>query len=255
MKRYILILAILSGCTPEFDMQGVDPNQYYAQHPIENRLEARQLSQLVHFAPAQAALSDDEKDKLRAGLHPISPPAVDSILIQLAQADKYNQARKASLVRLLRQMGYKINVRFEPSVAVVRGDAQIDIAYSVVVAPDCPDWRTSPVTSYSNTMQGNFKCATVVNLGLMVADPHDLVRGPGDVTPDTERSSKVLQDYHSGKDFMAPTLAAGSSSSGSSSGGSGGSSGGSASTSIGGMNSAVAAGTAGLTGSSSGGGQ
>ena len=36
----------------------------------------------------------------------------------------------------------------------------------------------------------------------MVADPHDLVRGTGDVAPDSERSSKVIQDYNSGKDYM-----------------------------------------------------
>ncbi len=61
----------------------------------------------------------------------------------------------------------------------------------------------SPVTTYSNTHQGNFKCAQVVNLGLMVADPHDLVKGTGDVPTDTERASKAVQDYHAGKDLPA----------------------------------------------------
>ena len=77
--------------------------------------------------------------------------------------------------------------------ATERDHVRIDVRYAVVVPPNCPDWRTSPVTTYSNTMlAGNFKCASVVNLGMMVADPHDLVKGTGDVAPDVVRDSDVI---------------------------------------------------------------
>ena len=237
----VLIALALSACNiplgAETDMQGTDPTEYYAAHPIEPKVMTRQLSQLVHFMPGEGVLSDDERDKLRDGLRMISPPAVDAILIRLAPDDKYNQARKDALAHMLSKMGYGKAIRFEPSASVKRGTAWIDVAYLAVAVPDCPDWRMSPVTSHSNTTQGNFRCAEATNIGLMIADPHDLVRGTGDVTIDTERSSKGIQDYNSGKDFMPNTLTAGSSgagagssgsSSGSSSSGSSGGSGGGA---------------------------
>ena len=95
------------------------------------------------------------------------------------------------------------------------GDVQVNVAYAVVVPPDCPDWRTSPVTTYSNTMQGNFQCSQVVNTGLMVADPHDLVRGTGDVQNDTEVPVKAIENYQAG---IVPTASSGSSSGTSTSG-------------------------------------
>jgi len=219
---------VLSACNipmgAETDMQGMDPNEYYAQHPIQNKLETRRLLLVVHFMPGDGALSDEERDKLRDGLRPISPPAVDSIIIRLAQADRYDQERKTALAKLLSRMGYgKMNIQFEPSASVSRGTASIDVAYLAVVPPDCPDWRTSPVTSHSNMWQGNFKCSQVVNLGLMVADPHDLARGTGDVPISTERSSKSIQDYNNSKDFMPGTLTAGTAASGSGNGNSSGS--------------------------------
>jgi len=47
----------------------------------------------------------------------------------------------------------------------------------VVTPPDCPNWTKPPYGDHSNTPASNFGCATATNLGLMVADPRDLVIG------------------------------------------------------------------------------
>ena len=49
-------------------------------------------------------------------------------------------------------------------------------------------------------------CAQAVNLGLMVADPHDLEHGQGSIWTDTERDAQALSDYRSNKP-PAPALA------------------------------------------------
>lgn len=161
MRKYVILAFsfALSACTPGWDMHGNDPKEYYAEHPIENKIEARQVAHVVHFAPVATKLTVDESARLRSALHPVSPLALDGITIQLAQEDMKNAARKSALTRTLRSMGYSVKPQFESSAALAKGDAEIDVTYSAVVAPDCPDWRTSPVTSYSNTWQGNFKCA------------------------------------------------------------------------------------------------
>lgn len=221
MMKYssIACLVLLSGCVSNWDMQGHDPKDYYAEHPIKNQLETRNISARVHFNSKEQRLSGDEIDKLRADLHGISPMAAESIVVQAMPLDMKNEARKQSMTKLLRSMGYtKPKIKFIQSPLLGRDTMEVDITYMTVVLPDCPDWRMSPVTTYSNTHQGNFKCAHETNLGLMVADPHDLVRGTGEaVTPDSERSSIVLQQYRSGKSFGAPAPSSSESSSGASS--------------------------------------
>ena len=73
---------------------------------------------------------------------------------------------------------------------------------------DCPNWKKSPVTNYSNTKQANLGCATVTNLGLMLENPRDLERGAsgGKITPDATRSSEAIKNYRSGlTGLTAPT--------------------------------------------------
>jgi pilus assembly protein CpaD len=209
-----LALIALSACTSNWDMQGTDPKDYYAEHPIKNTLETHTHSQLVHFATKENKLSGYEAQKLQDGLHGVSLAAVESVEVQMSDADMKNASRKQSIRRLLHNLGYaRDNYSFVPSAAMARDDMQLNIVYATVVSPECPDWRTSPITTYSNTTQGNFRCATETNLGLMVADPHDLVRGTGDVRMDSQRADQVVNDYRAGKDFSAKPAAADSSSS------------------------------------------
>jgi len=64
----------------------------------------------------------------------------------------------------------------------------------------CPDWTASPYSTYENGQQGNFGCATVTNLGLMLVDPRDLERGSsgGHIPPDMNRAGKAIERYRSG---------------------------------------------------------
>lgn len=195
----------LAACTPEMDMQGVDPRTYYDEHPIKNQVETHSLSQQVHFGAGEPRLDNGEIMRLRHALHDVSPMAADGVRVQMATLDYSNKTRRRHLLAVLRSMGFTGDkISFQPSGALSRGDVRVDVQYAVVVPPDCPDWRRSPVTTYSNTMQGNFRCATEVNLGVMVADPHDLVHGPSRMSPDTQRSVRVVDQYHGGEDFSKP---------------------------------------------------
>jgi hypothetical protein len=75
----------------------------------------------------------------------------------------------------------------------------------VIGLPDCPDWSREPAHNPLNLPLSNLGCATLGNLGRMVADPADLARGrtlgPADATREAEaivryRTDKVkeLQD-------------------------------------------------------------
>jgi hypothetical protein len=80
-----------------------------------------------------------------------------------------------------------------------------------LISPEsCPDWSASPYNTHGNKRQGNFSCAYVTNLGLMLEDPRDLVRGAsgGHIPADPERSTRAVQRYRSGDTESQPSATA-----------------------------------------------
>src|SRR5579884_3166158 len=152
-----LALLALAGCSADWDMPNrMDPNDYYAAHPIRNRVEGRTQSYLVKFQK-DGQLPHSEVQKLEDELHAISPMSIESILVKTSPASVHNEQRHVYVTKLLRDLGFdKSDISFEPADVLKNGEAEIIISYNVVVSPDCPDWRRSPVTDYSNSGQGNF---------------------------------------------------------------------------------------------------
>lgn len=202
---FMMAAVLISGCS-SLDMQGHDPQEYYAKHPVENKVETRTAEHMAHFAPGESRLARDDIQALKAAMDDISPSAADTVEIELASSQAKNSARREHLSRLLRAMGYDgKTILFTPSETLARDDVRLKISYAAVVPPRCPDWRKSPVTNYSNTPHGGFGCAFHTNLGAMVADPRDLVESDSRPSPDAERNALVIQEYRSN---VAPPAAA-----------------------------------------------
>lgn len=189
-----MLCLLLAGCTSEWDMQGVDPKDYYAANPIINKVERRTAAAQAHFVPGESRLSAAQLEKLRDGLRAVSREAAQTVTVELSSSDMHSRSRRAHLSKLLNAMGFpRADFRRNPD--LYADEVRVVMSYAVAIAPDCPDWRVSPVTTYSNTRGPNFGCAHAVNLGLMVSDPRDLVRGRGDVPPDPDRNAIVIQQY------------------------------------------------------------
>lgn len=80
----------------------------------------------------------------------------------------------------------------------------------VVVAPRCPDWRKPANADYGNTQASNFGCADAVNLGMMLADPRDLIEGrtmEDGASGDT--AAAAVKRYRDGKVIPLDTSGAG----------------------------------------------
>jgi pilus biogenesis lipoprotein CpaD len=197
-KLGLVGMLVLGACSSEWDMQGKDPKDVYREQPIKNKIETRSESRSVFFDAGENRLSRSDVEALRSGLRHIAPEAAETVQLQVHSSQRGNQARLEHLRKLLISMGYRRSViMVEPTDSVKRDEIRVGIDYASVVSPRCPDWRTSPVTTYSNTQQGGWSCAYVNNTGLMVADPRDLQRGSGYVSPDVRRNSEVLTGYHS----------------------------------------------------------
>jgi pilus assembly protein CpaD len=213
-KNYMLLIisvSALTGCVSHWDMQGNNPKEYYAKNPIENKVETRFITQKIGFQS-----SNDEtagRRALQAQLAQISSMAVESVEIQLHPSQLKNAARNEQIRRMITKSGIgKRLISYVAAEDVLPSEANVQIAYAAVVSPRCPDWRSASVTSYANSMYtGNISCATRTNLGVMVADPRDLVEGKGDGTPDTQVSTKAVENYRSGSAASGSTSGSGSS--------------------------------------------
>lgn len=83
--------------------------------------------------------------------------------------------------------------------ALEPGGARIVVGRYNVTPPRCPDWSKRAERDYQNTPSSNFGCSTATNIGMMVANPGDLLRGRGSLSPDTEYATRAVRLYRAGQ--------------------------------------------------------
>jgi pilus assembly protein CpaD len=170
-----------------------------ASSPKSLEVERAQYRHTIHFATDQADLTAIEQERLLVFLESVGPTPQDSISIEghadERATDLYNlelaSRRISSVGAFLREQGFE---QFElrtssfgervPAVAGSNPEAwqqnrrvEVVLERHLVSLPPCPDWSRESGLDYSNLPHSNFGCATQTNLGLMIADPEDLVRG------------------------------------------------------------------------------
>lgn len=181
------------------------------------------------FGPNAVKLSAEESQKLSAFLDNAQVTADDHVYIEEpASGDRLAAQRIGQLAHQLAARG--IGVRTLPA----KGDIPADqltvlVERYVVTPPNCPDWTKDPVADHENEVYSNFGCANVTNLGLMVADPRDLVIGR-QMGPEVGNPALAgIERYRDGKPkalISAGSYQAGSAPQGGGGGGGGGAPGG-----------------------------
>ncbi len=79
--------------------------------------------------------------------------------------------------------------------------APVMVSYEKLVMriPECGDWSKEASHDWTNTVHSDFGCSTQRNLGLMLADPGDLLRGRTLGPADGEALSNGIRAYRAGK--------------------------------------------------------
>ena len=127
--------------------------------------------------------------------------------------------RRQAIIAYLRSRG--LSVSTQPAVyggALAPNTVRLILNRYVVTPPPCPDWRKPAGEDYNNQAGSNFGCATETNLGLMVANPKDLVDGRTIGPADGEQAAKAIETYRAGKTPEPTSVSTGSSGGGGSSG-------------------------------------
>jgi pilus assembly protein CpaD len=85
------------------------------------------------------------------------------------------------------------------------GDVRLIVGRYVILPPNCPDFSAPTNANPGNVNDSNFGCSTQRNLGLMLANPGDLLRGRTLGPADGEALSRGIRAYRAG-DAIIPVL-------------------------------------------------
>ncbi|HXV26020.1 MAG TPA: CpaD family pilus assembly lipoprotein [Alphaproteobacteria bacterium] len=196
-------LVLLVACA---NPPGLVPYAEWRQMDPPPRIDVRDapIVHAVNFEPGSTSLSAAEASAVAGFLSAESVEPGESVKLEAPSAgaaDTDRIARRLATVRnALEQQGISVTMA-PPAAPGTLGPDQIRVVASgpMVVDPPCPGYN-EPVSSYDRfgrpTM--NMGCSNEINLGLMVADPNDLVRGRPLAPADAERSSLAIQKYRTG---------------------------------------------------------
>jgi pilus assembly protein CpaD len=178
----------LAGCAPGMEPPAMDYNERY---PVRVRVE----TVAVTLPFARAGTPFDSNDQLRLaslvagyldrGHGPITivaPAEPREIRDQLVAAGVPTNAIRTVVSEA--GAGNAVTLRYERYVAML---------------PQCGDWTGSTSRNPLNDVHSNFGCAMQNNLGVMVADPADLVRMRDASATDTQNANRVIQRYRAGE--------------------------------------------------------
>jgi pilus assembly protein CpaD len=194
--RHILILAgaiALGGC-------GISQNQEnFSNIPEPRQATASQVqySHDVHFDNVGFAI--DERESLDGFLGQINLRRSDGVYL-VAVPNSQSANRKLLLGDYLSGRGVAIRSRRSDfGMKIPPNDAvSVVVRRYVVTLPGCPDW-SGELTTYNNVPTSNWGCATATNLGLMIAEPEDLVHGRDPGLADGEASARSIDLYRRGE--------------------------------------------------------
>lgn len=206
-------LAVVA-CTPETSEWTA------AEAPKELHVDHVRLRHIANFAPNTANLAAGESEKLTAFLETAEVTPEDRIYFEPAEGDRLSAARVGKLAHELSRRG--VGAETLPAVAngVPRDHMNIYIDRYVVTPPKCPNWTEPAVGIHTNGVSSNFGCADATNLGLMVANPRDLVIGRRPGPPEGDAAIAGVDRYRRGVP-KEPSAVSASSTYGSQSGGGG----------------------------------
>jgi pilus assembly protein CpaD len=170
-----ILLLSLAACARE-------PSAWTAvEAPNRLQVDWRSEAFVATFPAGGAELAPDERAKLARFLDASLRTGDERITLSPpADADRALNARR---VDHLRQIVASAAPRRLVTVAPIAdgrlgtGSALVVVGRYVVSTPSCPNWRKPSGIDSANQPSSNLGCANETNLGLMVADPADLVVG------------------------------------------------------------------------------
>jgi pilus assembly protein CpaD len=202
--------AIVAAAVVAATLVGCSETTYWtpAESPKQPQVDWVRFDHRVLFDSRGRDLSISERARLEEFLSRIEPRYGDQILVGTGSGGSEGEVglqRVATVAEYLRNAGLKVAPMTETSAVRWDGAVRISVGRYVVTPPNCPDWTKSASYDPLNNVSSNFGCATATNLGLMVADPGDLIRGRSAGPADGVLAQNRINVYRTGNQY-APLM-------------------------------------------------
>ncbi len=202
----ILWLAIACGALQACDT----PGEWSAvEAPRQLRVDFQRMTHTAAYIADATQLTPSEQQSLATFLQVAEVTTDDRVYLEATNNDRLNASRISALAGNLTRLGYVVGTLPPTRDAVPSNAILVAVERYVVTPPNCPNWTKSPSGDPENAASSNFGCATENNLGLMIADPRDLVIGRGMGPESAERAGLAIQRYREGKTAPLPSATAG----------------------------------------------
>lgn len=196
----LFLSASLTGCF--FQTAAWSP----AESPKNNSVEFISFKHQVSFGDSGARLDMAERRRLESFLGRVRIGYGDDVMVGVR--GRKNSARDSALSgrRMTAVMAHMGNLGVPvkemppgPETAPWDGTVRVHIGRHVVLGPSCSDWSKPGSGDWVNRPSSNLGCATSKNLGLMLADPGDLIRARPLTPADGAAGALRVDEYRQGK--------------------------------------------------------
>ena len=187
------VLIAVSACSPYTEEWSP------SQSPKRNTVNWVEIPYVVPFAGNSTELAPAERAALDRFIG--RQARGQTIRLTVAAADSGSPLgvrREAAVAAYLRGRGLDPKLGPVATEGVNRSGVVVAIGRYVVTPPSCPDWSKTGGGDSANQTDSNFGCAAETNLGLMVADPGDLVRGAPMGPADGDMLARGIENYRKG---------------------------------------------------------
>lgn len=216
LGRRLAILGVALALGACAELTSSAPQYQTAMEPPVNTVERLAWPHVISFNAKQNSLSPGQRTALAQAVQSAGGP--DVVHVRLAAptdakgaSSKLTGTRQDSIMKALLTMGVSgshIEVVSEP--ARVPGAFALSLERYVVTPPNCPDWSEPLGTGDARQVGSNWGCSTATNLGLMVADPRDLVVGKTTAPADATREANSVERYRTDKVYPPSEAGTGS---------------------------------------------
>ncbi len=197
-----IVSMILAGCTGSPGKWSVE------RRPSEPQVQSTDYRHSVAFGFGRAVPSRAEEAALRQFVTGLATGPDDRVSVLAAaprpgdqpQEDLLARQRQAAVLRVLAELGIRAEkVRTSAENLQPGSPVTVLVQRTTVTLPECPNWTGDPRWNINNRPLRNWSCATAVNLGLMLADPNDLVHGRTPGYADGEYLARSVESYRKGR--------------------------------------------------------
>lgn len=198
----LLVPTILtSGCTP--DVARWSP----AEAPKVNKVHFVTLNHEVRFEPGQAVMAPGQRKALARFFRDVALRWGDQVTVDggafsgEGPRDSLVNNRLVATLSVLRHQRISATIARRPTVAATldHNSVTVTVGRYLVITPRCPNRSKPEADDFTNALPSNFGCATVTDLGLMVANPGDLLHGTQAGPADADFLARGVELYRSGQ--------------------------------------------------------